>query len=189
MQRVHIDAKPDHVLRLAKRHDPYGAVAEMIWNALDAEAAQVEVDVQNNDIGGVERVVVRDNGHGMLAASCGSYFGDLGGWWKATARVSPNLRRTLHGRSGQGRLRAFALGQFVRWTTVAESLTGGHEKTAITGDVSTPADFQIDGPAVTSEQLGTVFDARMAAEHVDRLNSASAVPKITAEFALLISSC
>src|SRR5437773_11499143 len=98
MIRVHIDAKPDHVLRLAKRTDPQGAAAEMIWNALDAEANQVEVEIQTNDIGGVERVIVRDDGHGMPAASCGSYFGDLGGSWKATARVSVNLHRTLTGR-------------------------------------------------------------------------------------------
>ncbi|HEV2376123.1 MAG TPA: ATP-binding protein, partial [Streptosporangiaceae bacterium] len=97
MIRVHIDAKPDHVLRLAKRADPLGAVAEMVWNALDAEANHVDVEVQTNDIGGVERVIVRDDGHGMPAASCGAYFGDLGGSWKATAKVSPNLRRTLHG--------------------------------------------------------------------------------------------
>lgn len=187
MLRVHIDAKPDHVLRLAKRHDPYGAVAEMIWNALDAEATHVDVEVQNNDIGGVERVIVRDDGHGMPAASCGSHFGDLGGSWKATAKVSPNLRRTLHGRSGQGRLRAFALGQLVRWTTVAESLTGGHEKTVITGDASTPADFQIDGPDVTNEPAGTVVDTRLPAEHVDRLSSDMARPKITAEFALFLT--
>jgi hypothetical protein len=73
MFRVHIDAKPDHVLRLARRNHPQAAVAEMIWNALDAEAGQVEVEVQTNDIGGVERVIVRDDGHGMLAASCGTY--------------------------------------------------------------------------------------------------------------------
>jgi hypothetical protein len=187
MQRVHIDAKPDHVLRLARRADPQGAVAEMIWNGLDAEAGQVEVEVQNNDIGGVERVIVRDNGHGMPAASCGAYFGDLGGSWKATAKVSPNIRRTLHGRSGQGRLRAFALGQHVRWTTVSESLTGGREKTVITADAGSPTDFQIDGPHATREPAGTIFDARVPADHADRLNHDQAVHRITAELALFLT--
>ena len=110
MTQIHLDAKPDHVLRLARQKDPRGAVAEMIWNALDAEASVVEVDVLANDIEGVDRVIVRDNGHGMHAASCGSYFGDLGGSWKATAKVSPNIQRPLHGRSGQGRLRALRAG-------------------------------------------------------------------------------
>ncbi len=187
MIRVHIDAKPDHVLRLAKRADPRGAVAEMIWNALDAEACQVEVEVQTNDIGGVERVIVHDDGHGMPAASCHSYFGDLGGSWKATAKTSPNLHRTLHGRSGQGRLRAYALGQHVRWTTVAESLTGGRERTVISAEAGSPTDFQIDGPYPTREEVGTTFDARAPAEHADRLNAAGAVPGITAEFALFLT--
>jgi hypothetical protein len=52
--RGHIDAKPDHVLRLARRNNPYGAVAEIAWNALGAEAIHIEVEVQNNDVGGVE---------------------------------------------------------------------------------------------------------------------------------------
>jgi hypothetical protein len=187
MRRVHIDAKPDHLLRLAKRKDPLGAVAEMIWNSLDAEAMRVEAEVQVNDIGGVERVIVRDDGHGMPAASCGSYFGDLGGSWKATAKVSPNLGRTLHGRSGQGRLRGFALGHHVQWTTVAESLTGGREKTVITADAGSPADFEINGPEATREPLGTVFDSRVPADHADRLNHQHAVPRLTAEFALFLT--
>jgi Histidine kinase-, DNA gyrase B-, and HSP90-like ATPase len=187
MIRVHIDAKPDHVLRLAKRHDPLGAVAEMVWNALDAEANHVEVEIQTNDIGGVERVIVRDDGHGMPGPSCGSYFGDLGGSWKATAKVSPNLHRTLHGRSGQGRLRAYALGEHVRWTTVAKSLTGGHERTTITAEAGSPTDFQIDGPDPTQEPVGTVFDARVPAEHADRLNNEAALHGITAQFALFLT--
>lgn len=81
MRQIRLDAKPDHVLRLARRNDPRGAIAEMIWNALDAEACLVEVEIQTNDIEGVERVIVRDDGHGMPAASCSSYFGDLGGSW------------------------------------------------------------------------------------------------------------
>jgi len=187
MRQVHIDAKPDHLLRLARQADPQGAVAEMIWNALDAEANHVEVEVQTNDIGGVERVIVRDDGHGMPAASCGSYFGDLGGSWKATAKVSPNICRTLHGRSGQGRLRGFALGQHVRWVTVAESLTGGREKTIITSNAGSPTDLQIDGPRPTEEPVGTIFDARAPADHADRLNSDSALSRITAEFALFLT--
>lgn len=187
MRRIHLDAKPDHVLRLARRNDPRGAVAEVVWNALDAEAHYVDIDIQVNDVGGVERVIVRDDGHGMPAASCGSYFGDLGGSWKATAKVSPSLRRTLHGRSGQGRLRAFALGHAVRWTSIAESLTGGNEKTVITADAGSPTDFQIDGPRATEEQPGTVFDARLPAENADRLNHESTVTSLTAEFALFLS--
>lgn len=187
MTQIHLDAKPDHVLRLARQKDPLGAVAEMIWNALDAEATLVEVDVLANDIEGVDRVIVRDNGHGMPAASCGSYFGDLGGSWKATAKVSPTLRRPMHGRSGQGRLRAYALGQLVRWTSVAESLGGGHEKTVISADASAPTDFEIDGPRASQEPTGTVFDSRLPSKYADRLNHERATAGLTAEFALFLT--
>lgn len=187
MPQIHLDAKPDHVLRLAKRKDPRGAVAEMVWNALDAEASLVEVDIQANDIEGVDRVIVRDNGHGMPAASCRTYFGDLGGSWKASAKVSPNLRRPMHGRSGQGRLRAYALGQLIRWSSVADSLTGGREKTVITADASSPTDFAITGPHPTQEPTGTIFDSRLPAENADRLNDDSTATWLTAEFALFLT--
>lgn len=187
MTQIHLDAKPDHVLRLARQKDPRGAVAEMIWNALDAEASVVEVEILANDIEGVDRVIVRDNGHGMPAASCRSYFGDLGGSWKATAKVSPNLRRPMHGRSGQGRLRAYALGQFVRWTSVTESLVGRREKTVISADASAPTDFEIDGPRPTQEPVGTVFDSRLPAKNADRLNHESTAAGLTAEFALFLT--
>ncbi|MEU0571890.1 ATP-binding protein [Nonomuraea sp. NPDC005983] len=109
VRTVHIEAKPDHLLRLARQKDPVSAVAEMIWNALDAEATHVSVDLEVNELNGVESVRVTDDGHGMPNASCAGYFGGLGESWKTTAKLSPELKRGLHGRSGQGRLRAFAL--------------------------------------------------------------------------------
>ncbi len=85
----------------------------MIWNALAAEACNIVVDVDVNELGGVEYVSVDDD-HGMPHASCDDYFGRLGGSWKSIVKVSPELRRGLHGRSGQGRLQAFAPGEQIR---------------------------------------------------------------------------
>lgn len=52
------------------------------------------------------------------------FFGRLGGSWKNAAKVSPELKRGLHGRSGQGRLQAFALGEQIRWVTTAVNAIG-----------------------------------------------------------------
>lgn len=101
MRTVHIEAKPDHLLRLAKQKDPVGAVAEMIWNALDAEASVVSVDLEVNELGGVESVRITDDGHGMPNASCANYFGGLGGSWKTSAKVSPVLKRGSTGAVGK----------------------------------------------------------------------------------------
>ncbi len=87
MRTVHIEARPDRLLRLARLKDPLGAVAKMIWNALDAEACEIVVDVETSELGGVEFVNVIDDGHGMPNAACAAYFGQLGGSWKRTAKV------------------------------------------------------------------------------------------------------
>lgn len=183
----HMDAKDDHVLRLARRHEPAGAVAEIVWNALDAEAMNVAVEVEVNDLGGVERVLVRDDGHGMPHASCPAYFQGLGGSWKATAKVSPGLGRSMNGKTGQGRVRGFALGEVLTWRTVAESLTG-REQATILMRASAPTDFEIDGPHPTDEAVGTVFIASQAGERTGRLNSDRTVAILTAEFAPFLAA-
>jgi hypothetical protein len=38
--------------------DPVGAVAEMVWNALDAEALNIAVEVETNELDGVEFVCI-----------------------------------------------------------------------------------------------------------------------------------
>lgn len=169
MRTVHIEAKPDHLLRLARQKDPVGAVAEMIWNALDAEAGHVSVDIEVNELNGVESVSVTDDGHGMPHASCAGFFGGLCGSWKTTAKLSPHLKRGLHGRSGQGRLRAFALGEQVRWVTVAEAADGRIERTVITGAVDRPADFDISDAEQVEGPSGTRVEASVPADFVNRL--------------------
>ncbi|MBB4917672.1 ATP-binding protein [Streptosporangium saharense] len=188
MRTVHIEAKPDHLLRLAKQRDPIGAVAEMVWNALDAEASLVSIDLELNELDGVESVRVTDDGHGMPNASCANYFGGLGGSWKTTAKISPELKRGLHGRSGQGRLRAFALGEQVRWITVAKAVDGRIERTVISGAVDRPADFEISEPETVEESCGTRIEASVPADFVTRLTHEDTAQQLASTFAPFLAA-
>ncbi|GGL31108.1 ATP-binding protein [Planomonospora parontospora] len=188
MGTVHIEAKPDHLLRLARQKDPVGAVVEMIWNALDAEATLVTVDLEINELDGAESVSVTDDGHGMPNASCGDYFGGLGGSWKMSAKVSPELKRGLHGRSGQGRLRAFALGEQVRWITVAEAADGRIERTVISGAVDRPADFDISEPEAVRLPYGTRVEASVPADFVNRLTQDDTAQQLASTFAPFLAA-
>ncbi|MFG1702500.1 ATP-binding protein [Nonomuraea sp. M3C6] len=188
MRTVHIEAKPDHLLRLARQKDPVSAVAEMIWNALDAEAGQVSVELEVNELNGVESVSITDDGHGMPNASCAGFFGGLGGSWKTTAKFSPQLKRGLHGRSGQGRLRAFALGEQVRWITVAEAIDGRTERTVISGAVDRPADFDISDPEYVTEPSGTRVEALVPADFVGRLIHDDTAQQLASIFAPFLAA-
>src|ERR671911_120772 len=60
MERRHVQAGRDTLLNLADRASSVDAVAELIWNSLDAEARRVEVTVSTGELGGPDEIVVRD---------------------------------------------------------------------------------------------------------------------------------
>ncbi|WP_162601394.1 ATP-binding protein [Occallatibacter savannae] len=64
MKTVTVQVQADHLKSLAKKR-PLSALAELIWNGLDADADEIQVVFQKNDIEGLTRVIVRDDGHGL----------------------------------------------------------------------------------------------------------------------------
>ncbi|TMR99009.1 type I restriction enzyme HsdR N-terminal domain-containing protein [Nonomuraea basaltis] len=121
-------------------------------------------------------------------ASCPGFFGGLGGSWKTTAKFSPHLKRGLHGRSGQGRLRAFALGEQVRWITVAEAIDERAERTVISGAVDRPADFDISDPEYVTEPSGTRVEASVPADFVGRLVHDDTAQQLASIFAPFLAA-
>src|SRR5690242_13462446 len=120
MPRVHLEAAEDHVHRLAHERDPIGAVRELILNSLDANAQEVIVTIERSAMAGIEKVTVTDDGTGIPAESCRSAFDRIGGSWKQPSSTTEKYGRPLQGHTGQGRLRGYALGSQIRWTTVAD---------------------------------------------------------------------
>ena len=102
MPRLTVDVREDHLRRLVSS-DAIGGVAELIWNALDAEADNVSVKILENALGGVSEVIVEDDGHSMTFDGAKSGFSTLGGSWKLNSAESMNKKRVLHGREGKGR--------------------------------------------------------------------------------------
>lgn len=151
---VRVRVERDHLERIASG-SPISGVAELIWNAVDADATEVRVVIDTNGLGGVDSVRVEDNGHGMDHERALHDFQRLGGSWKVTGR-SEGQGRLLHGREGKGRWRAFSIGPKVTWTTTAKKADGSFEKTRIEGSRPDLAAFtvhdpeEVDGPAGTT---------------------------------------
>lgn len=110
-----VQVQEDHLKKLAQVRKPVIAVAELIWNALDADADRVDVVIDADGLGGVKSLEVRDNGLGFSHADAETFFKPLGGSWKQNAGRSKGQKRMLHGKEGRGRFRAFALGRVVDW--------------------------------------------------------------------------
>ncbi|WP_176739774.1 ATP-binding protein [Micromonospora aurantiaca (nom. illeg.)] len=187
MRRLHLEAASDHVERLAKEHDPLGGVKELIWNALDSDATRVSIEIGTSDLGGVDRVIVRDNGLGITPEAAVTAFEQIGGSWKKRTERTLGLGRRMHGAAGQGRLRGFALGEHIRWTTVADGIDG-RQRIDITASANSRNDFEISAPIKTTEETGTVFAAwGKQSQKLNQLLADSAIGRVNAEFATYLT--
>jgi Histidine kinase-, DNA gyrase B-, and HSP90-like ATPase len=115
MAEYSIEVQPDFLERQAKAQ-PIAAVAELIWNSLDADATTVSVDFEDDRLGGMAKIIVADNGHGIPHADAPTLFGNLGGSWKRHGARTKLKNRMLHGQDGRGRFKALALGSVVDWS-------------------------------------------------------------------------
>ena len=184
---IYVQARADHVASLSSA-SPLSAVEELVWNALDADAREVKVDVLQNPLGGVEAVRVSDDGTGIDILRLEETFGSLGGSWKmAGGGTTPTAHRRLHGRHGRGRFKAFALGSHVEWRT---TMNAGGELLSytISGDAEDPGVFHLEsapaGPASGTEVYVTgvraTVDVLTNAEHV--------VQTLASKFALYLKA-
>lgn len=113
---VHVEAQADHLESLA-RGKPVNALAELIWNALDADADRVRIAVTDGELGNPTLIEVSDNGMGITLDEAERAFGNLGGSWKRDRPITLKSNKKMHGRNGKGRFKAFALGNKVVWDT------------------------------------------------------------------------
>jgi hypothetical protein len=184
MTRHRLEIRGDFVERI--RTSPTKALAELIWNSLDADATEVNVDFERSALGGIDAIEVRDNGSGMTHEQAIVAFGWLGGSWKDIEKESRRLKRRLHGRQGRGRLLAFSLrGTSVRWTTIAEA-EEGRKVTQITVSTEDRDFFDVSDPEATSERVGTVVRIAGITEAPSGIEGEKAWLQLVGEFALYI---
>lgn len=110
-----IQVQDDHVERVAQTRKPILALAELIWNALDADADRVDVILERGPLDELRAIEVADDGHGMEHSEAVALFSKLGGSWKRARRYSREKKRILHGQEGKGRLRSYSLGRVIDW--------------------------------------------------------------------------
>lgn len=127
--RVPVAVQSDFMQQQA-RATPMQALAECIWNGLDADARLVEVEFERNAIG-LERIVVRDNGAGMTRERAPEVFSKLGDSWKRR-RGRTESGRELHGSEGRGRYKVTVLGRVADWHVTYAAEDGTFRRFTIT---------------------------------------------------------
>jgi len=157
MSLVKVEVVPDHLERLVRK--PSHGLSELIWNAIDSDATTITADIEYGAFGGVEAVVVRDDGQGITQRIASEYFGRLGGSWKKNVAATDS-GRTLHGQAGQGRWAAFGVGESVEWRSVASRVEGGNGLLTISGNRGHLNEFDVSAVSPTSEPTGTSVTIR-----------------------------
>lgn len=165
MTLLTLKAKHDHLQKVASTRDYVKALAEFVWNALDADATRVSVELARNALGGLESITISDNGTGISKARAEHDFESLGDSWKLQASRTATLSRVVHGKEGQGRLKFFSLSQKARWLTVYND-DGSLLKLSIeidshsldTSDVSDPESAENDNSTGTTVVLAPLKD-------------------------------
>jgi HSP90 family molecular chaperone len=116
MKTVEVKVAQDHVESLARVRNPIIALEELVWNGLDADASKIQIKVVTNNLGGLAKIKISDNGTGISFKECSKTFGSLGGSAKSNMALTPG-GRVPHGKNGKGRFRAFGIGPVVTWTS------------------------------------------------------------------------
>lgn len=183
---LHCEVKPDHLERLATARRPLLAVAELIWNSLDADATSVEIEVQRNELGGISLIRVADDGRGISIAEAEAGFRNLGGSWKKNAHRTKS-GRMLHGKDGQGRFKAFALGSSVTWKS---RFRDGQQAWSLTisGRRAVLTDMEVSDPVrVEGLATGTLVEiSGIVAQHSALDDAQSVAKELALRFALYL---
>lgn len=180
-----VEVQEDHLERLANAR-PIPAVAELIWNAVDADSTRVEVEIDSTDFG-MQSISIRDNGHGIPHADAPELFRRLGGSWKARGSRSKTKSRMLHGKEGKGRFKALALGRVSDWTVVFDD-GGKRLRYTITLIRDSLVDVRITEP-VDALNADTGVEVRVTELHKEfrSLEGDAAVQELSEVFALYLS--
>ncbi|MBR3821801.1 MAG: ATP-binding protein [Kiritimatiellae bacterium] len=190
---IKVQAKADYIASLSHA-SPLAAIEELVWNALDADAREVKIDLIQNALGAVEAIRISDDGAGVDVDRIDSTFGGLGGSWKKGRAMTVALKRRLHGRHGRGRFKAFALGGHVEWRTtraaVASGGTGSSQLSSyvISGDLETPGLFKIEetDPGFATGTEVYITNVRPTADSLT--DAGTVVPALAAKFALYLKA-
>jgi len=89
------------------------ALGELVANAFDAHATTVDVSLTENDLGGLDHIVITDDGVGMTSATLGTRFVSVG------VRPQDGNDPSRLGKFGVGRLAVHRIGAISEWQTVA----------------------------------------------------------------------
>ncbi len=159
----HVNLSVDHLSRTAKART-HVAIAELVWNAFDADATHVDIHVVDGDLG-AHTVIVSDNGKAFPFEDIEKCFGNLGASWKRTVRQTAD-KRVMHGKEGRGRFRSLSIGRVCEWRVTFKG-GNGYSSFTITVRADDPRDYRYTDPVKVDGSSHTGVEVRITEIHDD----------------------
>ena len=187
-QAYAVEVQPDYLEKITRAR-PAQALAELIWNSLDADASYVSTRFGHNELGRISSIQLRDNGTGIPYDKAPELFRRLGGSWKRLGAKTSKEQRFLHGQEGRGRFKSFALGSAARWEVVYDK--GGE---LFTFEISMSSDrirevrLSMENVAPQGSKPGVVLTIDNVYDEAEMLAGSSAAQELTELFAIYLAN-
>jgi hypothetical protein len=187
VEHVKIEIEADFLARQT-RAEPIQALAELIWNSVDADATKISIDFEFKDLAkGMSKIVVTDNGEGIPRSEAKNLFGHLGGSWKRLRRRTEK-GRIVHGQEGRGRYKAFALGGSAEWK-VCYQANGSNKAYSISLLESDLKDIAInDEKPAPKRPTGVIVEITDLKKDFQGLHSEAGMQELAEIFALYLKN-
>ena len=184
-KKFKVQVQKDHLSKVASGK-PITGLCELIWNAFDADASNVNVHFNEGEFG-VDRVIISDDGTGIKYGEAEKLFIGLGGSWKSSGKQTEK-GRFLHGQEGQGRFKAFTIGRVADWKVVYEEDNKFYEYT-IEGKAEAIDEFLLS-PKKESDQrkTGVTVEITEINKNFHILNDGKALEQLAPAFALYLKN-
>ena len=184
-KKYKIEVKRDHLSKIATG-SPESALAEIVWNSLDADAIKVEINFHEGALG-VDEILISDNGNGIVYEEAENLFVSLGGSWKARQQKT-GKGRFLHGKNGEGRFKAFVLGHIVDWDVVYKK-GNKYMQYTIEERADSLDEFTLgEEKPIETDQTGVQVRISELSKKFHILTKEKAIEKLTPIFALYLSN-
>lgn len=137
--------------KLVTNKDYKEGISEYIWNGFDAEATKIDIKFTCNELGGIDSIIIKDNGRGIN-------FNELEDTFKCvldSKKINNNKMSNIHGSKGKGRFSFISFGEKATWETVY-SKGSSNEKFKIEILKSTATEFEAFDLMETEEKTGTI---------------------------------
>jgi HSP90 family molecular chaperone len=113
-----IEISSKGIEKTLRKFDYLQAISEYIWNGFDAKATIVDIKLHKNVLGGIDQIVIADNGYGINRKELERKFTPF---FESEKQIDPEKRaRTtsaMHGKNGIGRLTFHHFASDAAWTT------------------------------------------------------------------------